>query len=119
LAPQSVAIVGASADYSKFPGRTVKYVLKHRYGGTLYAVNPSRTDVSGIPCFPSVLDLPEPVDVAFIQIAADGVPEVIEQCVRREVRSVIIQSSGFGESEGGGKEAQKRIRDLTREAGIR
>ena len=40
LAPKSVAIVGASADFSKFTGRTVKYVLKHRYPGELYAVNP-------------------------------------------------------------------------------
>jgi acetyltransferase len=119
LSPKSIAIVGASADYSKFPGRTVKYVLKHRYPGKLYAVNPSRKEVSGIPCFPSVSELPEPVDMAFIQIAADGVPEVIEQCIRRGVKSAVIQSSGFGEGRTDGKEVQSRLKARIRESGIR
>lgn len=119
LSPKSIAIVGASADYSKFPGRTVKYVLKHRYPGKLYAVNPARNEVSGIPCFPSVLEIPEPVDMAFIQIAAQGVPEVIEQCISRGVKSVVIQASGFGESQGDGKESQKRLKARIQESGIR
>lgn len=119
LSPKSIAIVGASADYSKFPGRTVKYVLKHRYPGALYAVNPARKEISGIPCFPSVLEIPEPVDMAFIQIAAERVPEVIEQCIGRGVKSVVIQASGFGESRGDGKESQERIKARIKEAGIR
>jgi acetyltransferase len=119
LSPRSIAIVGASADYSKFPGRTVKYVLKHRYPGKLYAVNPARKEVSGIPCFPSVSDLPEPVDMAFIQIAAERVPEVIEQCISRGVKSVVIQASGFGESRGDGKGIQERLKARIKESGIR
>jgi len=119
LSPKSVAIVGASADYSKFTGRTVKYVLKHRYPGKLYAVNPKRTEVSGIPCFPSVKDLPEAVDTAFIQIAAKGVPGVIEQCIEKNVKSIIIHTAGLGESGEEGKRIQERVKALTREAVIR
>jgi acyl-CoA synthetase (NDP forming) len=119
LSPKSVVIVGASADYSKFTGRTVKYVLKHRYPGKLYAVNPTRTEVSGIPCFPSVKDLPEAVDTAFIQIAAKGVPGVIEQCIEKKVKSIIIHASGLGESGEEGKKATERIKAQTWEAGIR
>jgi acetyltransferase len=119
LSPKSVVIVGASADYSKFTGRTVKYVLKHRYPGKLYAVNPARTEISGIPCFPSVKDLPEAVDTAFIQIAAKGVPGVIEQCIEKNVKSIIIHSAGLGENGEEGKKTRERITSQIREAGIR
>ena len=54
LSPKSLVIVGASADHAKYTGRTVKYILKYRYPGKLYAVNPGRTEVAGIPCFPAV-----------------------------------------------------------------
>lgn len=119
LSPQSVVIVGASADYSKFTGRTVKYALKHRYPGKLYAVNPSRTEISGIPCFPSVKDLPEAVDTAFIQIAAKGVPAVIGQCIEKNIKSIIIHSAGLGESGEEGSKTRERILSQVREAGVR
>jgi acyl-CoA synthetase (NDP forming) len=119
LSPKSVVIVGASADYSKFTGRTVKYALKHRYPGKLYAVNPARSEISGIPCFPSVKDLPEAVDTAFIQIAAKGVPGVIEQCIEKNIKSIIIHSAGLGDNGEEGKKTRERIRSQVREAGIR
>ena len=119
LSPKSLVIVGASADYAKFTGRTVKYVLKYRYPGKLYAVNPSRTDISGIPCFPSVKDLPEAVDTAFLQVAAKAVPGIIEQCIEKQVKSIIIHTAGLGESGEEGKKTQARIKAQIREAGIR
>jgi len=119
LSPQSVVIVGASADYSKFTGRTVKYVLKHGFRGKLFAVNPARSDISGIPCFPSVRDLPEAVDAAFIQIAAKGIPAVIEQCIEKQIKGIIIHSAGFGEDSEEGRKTRERIRSQVREAGIR
>ena len=119
LSPKSLVIVGASADHSKYTGRTVKYILKYRYPGKLYAVNPGRTEVAGIPCFPSVKDLPEAVDTAFIQIAAKAVPGVIEQCIAKGVKSIIIHAAGLGESGEEGKKTQERIRAQIREAGVR
>jgi acetate---CoA ligase (ADP-forming) len=119
LSPKSLVIVGASADHSKYTGRTVKYILKHRYPGKLYTVNPGRTEVSGIPCFPSVKDLPEAVDTAFIQIAAKGVPGVIEQCIAKGIKSIIIHAAGLGESGEEGQKTQQRIKAQIREAGVR
>ncbi len=119
LSPKSLVIVGASADHSKYTGRTVKYILKYRYPGKLYAVNPGRTEVSGIPCFPSVKDLPEAVDTAFVQIAAKAVPGVIEQCIEKGVKGIIIHAAGLGESGEEGKKTQQRIKAQIREAGIR
>jgi acetate---CoA ligase (ADP-forming) len=119
LSPKSLVIVGASADHAKYTGRTVKYILKYRYPGKLYAVNPGRSEVAGIPCFPSVRDLPEAVDTAFIQIGAKAVPGVIEQCIEKGVKSIIIHAAGLGESGEEGKKTQERIKAQIREAGIR
>jgi acetate---CoA ligase (ADP-forming) len=119
LSPKSLVIVGASADYTKYTGRTVKYILKYRYPGKLYAVNPGRAEVLGIPCFPSVKELPEAVDTAFIQIAAKAVPGVIEQCIAKGIKGIIIHAAGLGESGEEGRKTQERIRAQIREAGVR
>ncbi|GAF80184.1 unnamed protein product [marine sediment metagenome] len=81
LSPKSVAIVGASSDFSKFTGRTLKYIIKHGYPGKIYPINPGRDEIAGLSCYHSVKELPEPVDTAFIQIAARGIPNVLEQCI--------------------------------------
>ena len=72
LSPKSVAIVGASSDFTKFTGRTLKYLLKHGYKGKIYPINPKYEEMVGLKCFPSVEALPECVDTAFIQIPARG-----------------------------------------------
>ena len=119
MSPQSVAIVGASSDFSKFTGRTVKYLLKHGFAGTFYPVNPKRDDIAGHRCYPSIKDLPEAVDTAFIQIPARFVPGVLEACIETGVRSAIIHSAGMGEEDEAGKKRQETIRDMAREAGMR
>jgi acetyltransferase len=119
LSPKSVAIVGASSDDSKFTGRTVKYILKHGYSGRFYPVNPKRDQIAGHRCYPSVKDLPEAVDTAFIQIPARFVPEVLEECIETGIKSAIIHSAGMGEKNEAGKKRQEAIRYMAREAGIR
>lgn len=59
LSPGSIAIVGASSDFTKFTGRTLKYLLKHGYKGKIYPVNPKYDEIVGLKCFPSIEALPE------------------------------------------------------------
>ena len=119
LSPRSVAIVGASSDFSKFTGRTLKYIIKHRYPGKIYPINPGRDEIAGLSCYHSIRELPEPVDTAFIQIAARGIPDVLEQCIEKGVKSAIIHSAGMGEAGEEGKKRQEQIKALAREAGMR
>lgn len=119
LSPKSVAIVGASSNFSKFTGKTVKYILKHGYSGKIYPVNPGRDEIAGLPCYHSVQELPEPVDTVFIQIAAKGVAGVLKQCADIGAKSVIIHSSGIGEAGGVGEKQQKEIKALARKTGMR
>ncbi len=119
LSPKSIAIVGASSDFSKFTGRTVKYLLKHGFRGAFYPVNPKRDDIAGHRCYPSLTDIPEPVDTVFIQIPARFVASVLEECIQKQVGSIIIHSAGMGEENEEGRKRQEALKAMARDAGIR
>ena len=68
--PQSVAIVGASADLAKASGLPLRNIVNSKFTGKIYPVNPRATEISGLTCYPTVTDLPEAPDVAVLMIDA-------------------------------------------------
>lgn len=75
-------------------------LLEQEYqdGHGLYAVNPKMTEVRGVPCYPSVLDCPDPVDHVISQIPSEGLPELVEQCIQKGVRSLHSFTAGLAET---------------------
>jgi acetyltransferase len=118
FSPQSVAIIGASSDTSKFTGRTLKYLIKHGYQGKIYPVNPKYKELMGIPTYSGIADLPGPVDNAFIQIPNVNLLEVIRECAEKGIRAIIIHSAGFAETSDIGKMQQREIMEIARSKGI-
>src|SRR5690349_11749239 len=96
LSPDSVAIIGASADTETLRGRLTHALVGHGYDGRVFPVSRSQSEVLGIRAYPSVAELPEPVDLAVILVPAAHVVETLEQCGGR-VRAAVVISSGFGE----------------------
>jgi acetyltransferase len=119
LSPRSVAIVGASSDYTKFTGRTLKYLLKHGYKGQIYPINPKYGEMVGLKCFPSIESLPDGVEAAFIQIPGRGVPAAISDCVQKRIKGAIIHSAGLGETGEEGRKKQQEIKEMIRGRGLR
>jgi acyl-CoA synthetase (NDP forming) len=97
LSPDSVAIVGASADTESLRGRLTHALIGHGYDGRIYPVTRSHGEVLGLQAYPSVASLPEPVDLAVILVPAAHVIDTIEQCGVHGVRAAVVISSGFGE----------------------
>jgi acetate---CoA ligase (ADP-forming) len=97
LSPDSIAIVGASGDTETLRGRLTHALIGHGYDGRVFPVTRSQSEVLGRRAYPSVTDLPEPVDLAVILVPAAHVVETIEQCGTRGVRAAVVISSGFGE----------------------
>jgi acyl-CoA synthetase (NDP forming)/GNAT superfamily N-acetyltransferase len=95
LAPESVVVIGAS----RRPGTVGRAILDNirtgGYAGRLYVVNPRARQISGEHCLSSVLDLPEPTDLAVIAVPAAAVLDVAGQCGQRGVRSVMVITSGL------------------------
>jgi acetate---CoA ligase (ADP-forming) len=95
--PKSVAVIGASEERRK-GGYALVSNLKEKFPERLYPVNPSATEICGLPVFKSVQDLPEAVDLAVIFVPAAAVPEVMEACGKKGISRIIIQSAGFAET---------------------
>ncbi len=96
--PESVAVIGAS-DAEGRPNTGITRQLMAwagRVGARLHPVHPNRTTVFGVPCFPSVADLPEQVDLAVV-LVADPLP-VIEQLAEAKVKFAVAFASGFAET---------------------
>jgi acyl-CoA synthetase (NDP forming) len=97
LSPDSVAIIGASADQETLRGRLTRALIEHGYDGRIHPVTRSQSELFGLQAFPSVAALPEPVDLAVILVPAAHVVETLEQCGGRGVRAAVVISSGFAE----------------------
>ncbi|MFI5394156.1 MAG: acetate--CoA ligase family protein [Candidatus Binatia bacterium] len=116
--PKSVAIIGASRDPMRGGHRILKNV-KTGFQGSIYPVNPLCDEIDGLRCYPSVLDIPEPVDLAIVYVPARLVPGVVRDCAKRGVPGVIIESAGFAETGAAGKVRQDELKQIAAETGIR
>ncbi|MCY4383815.1 MAG: acetate--CoA ligase family protein [Nitrospinae bacterium] len=119
LSPESVAIVGASANLEQFNGRVVKNLLRHGYGGRVYPVNPKYEEVAGLRCRPRLDALPETPDVAFITVGRERVAGVLAECAEAAVGAAIIYTGGFSEADEAGAHLEADIQRIARDGGVR
>lgn len=121
LAPTSIAVVGASEAVFTFSGAPVHNLSTHGFAGIVHPVNPKRREVNGLPCFPNVIDIPDPVDTAVITVPAPAVVEVLEQCEQRGILSATVVSAGFGEDGAGdaGQTEQRRLEEFLARSRLR
>jgi acyl-CoA synthetase (NDP forming) len=116
--PRGIAVIGASANPVK-GGYFILNNLTKGFNGGIYPVNPAYPAIDGLPCFASVLDVPDPVDLAIIFVPAPRVPRVLRECAERGIKGAMIESGGFAESSQAGKQLQDRIIEIHRQTGIR
>jgi len=95
LAPESVVVIGASRQRGTVGRAIWDNIRAAGYAGRLYVVNPRARQIGGEHCLSSVLDLPEPADLAVIAVPAAAVLDVADQCGRRGVRSLVVITSGL------------------------
>jgi acetyltransferase len=108
FAPKSVAVIGAT-DRAGSVGRTILWnLISNPFGGTVFPVNPTHRSVLGIKAYPSVADLPEPVELAVVVTPAPTVPAIIGQCADAGVKGAIIISAGFKETGPAGAELERQ-----------
>ncbi len=116
--PRSVAIVGASNQPGKWGFLLPMNIIGGGYRGKVYMVNPGERRVLGFAAYPSLADVPEPVDLAVVAIPARKVPEVVRQAAEKGVRNVLVVSSNFSEVGGEGAELERKVAEMADRAGI-
>jgi len=109
LYPESIAVVGASSDPQKVGHAILKNILDGGFEGPVYPINPKSESILDVKCYPSLTDVPENIDCAVIVVNRDIVLSVMKDCSKKGVKAVIVISSGFGETDEKGKEAQKEL----------
>src|SRR3984893_8777458 len=119
FAPQSIALIGASRDHEKIPGRLLSMLRKNAYPGKLYPVNPNYDDIDGLKCYKSIADIGQPIDLAVVIIPARAVLGALEECAEAGVKNAIIISSGFAEEGGDSVAMQAAIARLAKQTGMR
>ena len=119
FAPGSIALIGASRDQEKIPGRLLSMLRKNGFPGKIYPVNPNYGDIDGLKCFSSIADVGQPIDLAIVIIPARAVLGALEQCAAAGVKNAVIISSGFAEEGGDSAAMQDVIAELAKRTGMR
>ena len=116
--PETVALIGASGKPGAFSHEMLRN-LATRFKGKVYAVNPKYKEILGVPSYPSILDIPDPIDLAVIAVRAQRVPQALEEAGRKGVRGAIIVAGGFAETGEEGKRLQEAIVSIAKRYGVR
>jgi acetyl coenzyme A synthetase (ADP forming)-like protein len=117
--PQVVAVVGASRRRGRIGTEIFRSILAAGYRGTVVPVNPGASAVEGVMTYARVTDIPLKVDLVVIAVPCEQVEGVIDDCVRKQVKGVVVISAGFGETGGDGRAREVAIVAKVRAAGIR
>jgi acyl-CoA synthetase (NDP forming) len=118
--PKAVAVIGASDNPGKLGWHVMRSLIEGKYPGKIYPVNPGRTDILGIKTYPSLLQIPDEVDLSIIVLPAEQVPQTIRGCNEKGVRGIVLITAGFREIEDGrGESLQKEITELANRFGIK
>ena len=117
--PKGVAVIGASGKELHIGNRVIKNLLDFGYQGGIYPINPKADEIRGVKAYKSILDVPGQVDVAHMVIPAKFVTMAVEDCGKKGVKHIIINSGGFSETGPEGAEIEKAFLEKAKAYGIR
>jgi acyl-CoA synthetase (NDP forming)/RimJ/RimL family protein N-acetyltransferase len=120
LEPRSVAVVGASRTSPSIGQTVLQHLVDGGFTGPVYAVNPNAEQVSGIPSYATVRDIPGDVDLVVIATPADQVDQVVGDCAAKGgVIGLVVMTAGFAETGEEGAQRQRHLVALARGSGMR
>ena len=119
LAPHSIAVVGAGQQRGGIGHELFRNLLAGGFNGPVYPINPKAPHVGGVRAYPSVLDVPDDIDLAVICVPAAGVPEVVRQCAEKHVGGLVMITAGFAEVGTEGAEVERDLIRLAHRHGMR
>jgi acetyl coenzyme A synthetase (ADP forming)-like protein len=117
--PRCIAVIGANAERGHIGSETLHNLRASGFTGTLVPVNPRAAEIDGLTAYPNVRDIPGDVDLAVVVVPAARVAAVVDDCLAKGVRALVVISAGFGEVDEAGKKLQDEILDKIRAAGVR
>src|SRR6478736_5893862 len=117
MKPDSVAVIGASAEAGKIGNSVMKNLINGGYQGKLYPIHPKADEIMGHKAYKSVKDVPGDIDVAVFAIPAKFVAQALVEVGEKGIPGAVLIPSGFAET--GNVEGQKEIQDIGRKYNVR
>jgi len=117
--PKSVAVIGASTKELSIGNRVIRNLVDFGFKGPVFPINPKADEVRGIKAYKSILDAPDNIDVVHMVIPAKFVPMAVEDCGKKGVKNIIINSGGFSEIGPEGDVYEKAFLEKAKEYNIR
>jgi acetate---CoA ligase (ADP-forming) len=119
MRPDSVAIVGASAEPGAIGTAVLGNLERCGYRGAIHLVSRRAKEINGRPCVATIDDLPDGIDAAVLVVPQQGVVEAIAACGRRRIGGAVVFASGFAEVDEAGRAEQERLRQTACDGGVR
>ncbi len=119
LNPRGIAVVGVSAEPTRIGGQALKLLTDFGYRGKIYPVNPRYPEVHGLKCYPDLLAVPKPCDVALIALSAAQAAGAVEQAGRAGIPFALVLAGGYSEVGAEGKALQEQLVAAARKANVR
>lgn len=117
--PKSIAIIGASEAINSWGARYIKALQSYGFSGKLFAVNHTGNQVWGLKIYRSILDISDDIELVLICVPARYVPDIIQECIKKNIKNIIVLSAGFSETGEEGKKLEEEISNLARRNGVR
>jgi len=119
FAPRSVAVVGASRRRDSIGFALLHNLVMEEFDGSIFPVNPSASSIHSLKAYPSMADIPDPVDLAVIAVPRDAVLAVVMECLAKGVGGLVVVTAGFSETGEEGAALERQLVDVVRAAGVR
>jgi acyl-CoA synthetase (NDP forming) len=118
--PKTIAVIGATSNTKKFGNAVTQNILKNKnLQSELFLISKGSREIYGINTYESILNIPKEIDLAIILVPEKIVDQIIDECIQKKVKRIIIVTSGFGEINEEGKRKEKLIAMKCKESGIR
>jgi len=118
VAPQSIAVIGASANPTKSGGMLFANLATGKFRGPLYPINRTAPEVMGLRAYSSLADVPQQVDLVYIVLPQQHVEEAVNQCAAAKARAACIITAGYAEASAKGRGDEERLREIARSSGL-
>jgi hypothetical protein len=117
--PKGIAIIGASADLGRIGGHPIKALKNAGYKGGIFPINPKYPELHGLACFPDVMSLKDPCDLAVVAVPAPGVAKAIRDCGKAGIPFAVVLTAGFRETGAEGRKLEAELKVAVAESGVR
>ncbi len=118
LSPKSIAVVGASTRPGTVGNDIFRNLLLCGFNGPVYPINPKAPHVMGVFAYPTLIDVPAPVDLAVLIVPSAAALGVIDEAIAKKVHGLVVISAGFKEVGHDGAALEDQLREKVQAAGI-